>query len=97
MPFHLATSPYSLHNIGGGTAAVTIHHARALMSWPASPRRILTFGLGCRSLRRYHGTFQPCARTGRIRFFFKAGASHLFLTRRDCALPHGEAHLRPGL
>ena len=38
--------PRSLHNIGGGTAAVTIHHARALMSWPASPRRILTLGLG---------------------------------------------------
>ena len=56
------------HNIGGGTVAVTLHHAKALLSWPASPRHFLTFGLGYRSLRRYHGTFQPCARTGRIRF-----------------------------
>ncbi|MBR4856538.1 MAG: hypothetical protein IKU94_07940 [Bacteroidaceae bacterium] len=77
------------HNIGGGTVAVTLHHARALMSWPASPRRILTFGLGYSSLRRYHGTFQPCARTGRIRFFSKAGASQLILTRRRCTPPSG--------
>ena len=32
------------HNIGGGTVAVTLHHARALTSWPASPRHFLTFG-----------------------------------------------------